>query len=205
MSAVCCSLVACPQSLVPTSVSSGQNCWRTVSRCGQVGRMCSGVCSSEPHSLWAKSARPNLFRCFLSRQWSVCRCKMMVWVLLSRVSIWSFSGPYSWFFSLQADFYFCYRRVLTSLYEVERWSWTSFAAAFASLSAVLFPAMPTCVGTHWSTTLLLFDRVHRLLCSCWVWRSVGPFETEEQTGSQRAVCVLAYVFVCLCGCVFVSA
>ena len=23
-------------SLVPTSVSSGQNCWRTVSRCGQV-------------------------------------------------------------------------------------------------------------------------------------------------------------------------
>ena len=31
-----CSSAACPQSLVPTSVSSGQNCWRTVSRCGQV-------------------------------------------------------------------------------------------------------------------------------------------------------------------------
>ena len=29
-------LAACPQSLVPTSVSSGQNCWHSVSRCGQV-------------------------------------------------------------------------------------------------------------------------------------------------------------------------
>ena len=31
-SAVHCSWAACPQSLVPTSVSSGQNCWRAVGR-----------------------------------------------------------------------------------------------------------------------------------------------------------------------------
>ena len=70
-STIRCSSAACPQSLVPTSVSSGQNCWRTVSRCGQVWIMCSGVCSSEPHSQWAESARPNLSRCFLSPQWPV--------------------------------------------------------------------------------------------------------------------------------------
>ena len=43
-SAAHCSSAACPQSLVSTSVSSGQNCWCTVSGCGQVWRMCSGVC-----------------------------------------------------------------------------------------------------------------------------------------------------------------
>ena len=91
-SAIRCSSAACPQSLVPTSVSSGQNCWRTVSRCGQVWRMCSGVCSSEPHSQWAESARPSLFRCFPSPQWPECRWKMVVWALLSRVLIWSFCG-----------------------------------------------------------------------------------------------------------------
>ena len=47
--------------------------------------MCSGVCSSEPHSQWAESARPSLCRCFLSPQWPVHRRKMVVWVLLSRV------------------------------------------------------------------------------------------------------------------------
>ena len=77
---------------MPTSVSSDQKCWHTVSRCGQVWRMCSGVCSSEPHSQWAESARPNLFRCCLSPHWPVCRRKMVVWVLLSRVLIWSFCG-----------------------------------------------------------------------------------------------------------------
>ena len=35
-SAIRCSLADCPQSLVPTSVSSGQSCCLTVSRCGQV-------------------------------------------------------------------------------------------------------------------------------------------------------------------------
>ena len=44
--------------------------------------MCSGVCSSEPHSHWAESARRFLFRCFLSPQWPVRRWKMVVWVLL---------------------------------------------------------------------------------------------------------------------------
>ena len=34
-SAVRCSSAACPQSLVPTSVSSGQNCWHTVSGVGR--------------------------------------------------------------------------------------------------------------------------------------------------------------------------
>ena len=140
-----------PQSLVPTSVSSGQNCWRIVSRCGQVWRMCSGVCSSEPHSQWAESARPSLFGCFRSPQWPVRRRKMVVWVLLSRVLIWSFCRSYPLCFSLQADFCFCFTKVLTSLYEVERCGWGSFAAAFASLFAVSFPAMPTCAGTHRST------------------------------------------------------
>ena len=103
---------------------------------------------------------------FLSPQWPVRRQKMVVWVILSRVLIWSFCGSYPLFFNLQADFCFCFRRVLTSLYVVEKWGWGSFAAAFASLSAVSSPAMPTCAGTHWSTTLLLSDRVRRLLCSC---------------------------------------
>ena len=193
-SAVCCSSAACPQSLVPTSVSSGQNCWRTVSRCGQVWRMCSGVCSSKPHSQWAESARPSLFRCFLSPQWPVRRRKMVVWVLLSRVLIWSFCGSYPLFLNLQADFCFCFRRVLTSLYVVDKWGWGSFAAAFASLSAVSFPAMPTCAGTHWSTTLLLSDRVRRLLCSCWVWKSVGPFvrdwRADRESDSKTIFCWL---------------
>ena len=92
---------------------------------------------------------------FLSPQWPVRRRKMVVWVLLSRVLIWSFCGSYPSFFSLQADFYFCFRRVLTSLYDVERWGWGRFAAIFASLSAVSFPAMPTCAGTYWSTWHLL--------------------------------------------------
>ena len=87
------------------------------------------------HSQWAESARPNFFRCFRSPNWLVRRRKMVIWVLLSRVLIWSFCGSYPLFFSLQADFYFCFRRVLTSLYEVERWGWESFVAAFASLSA----------------------------------------------------------------------
>ena len=189
-SAVCCSSAACPQSLVPTSVSSGQNCWRTVSRCGQVWRMSSGVCSSEPHSQWAESARPSFFRCFLSPQWPVRRRKMVVWVLLSRVLIWSFCGSYPLFFNLQADLCFCFRRVLTSLYVVEKWGWGSFAAAFASLSAVSFPAMPTCAGTHWSTTLLLSDRVRRLLCSCWVQKSVGPFVRDWESDSKTIFCWL---------------
>ena len=84
---------------------------KTVSRCGQVWRMCSGICSSKPHSQWAESARPNLFRCFLCPQWPVRRWKMVVWVLLSRVLIWSFCGSYPlvfclflFFFCLQADF-----------------------------------------------------------------------------------------------------
>ena len=66
--------------------------------------MCSGVCSSEPHSQWAESARPSLFRCFLSPQWPVRRRKMVVWVLLSRVLVWSFCGSYPLFLNLQADF-----------------------------------------------------------------------------------------------------
>ena len=74
-SVVCCSSAACSQSLVPTSVSSGQNCWLTVSKCGQVWRMCSGVCSSGPHPQWAESAGPYLtgeaylLPC-LSEQWT---------------------------------------------------------------------------------------------------------------------------------------
>ena len=56
--------------------------------------MCSGVCFSGPHSQWAESARPSLFRCFLNPQWPAHRRKMVVWVLLSRVLIWSFCGPY---------------------------------------------------------------------------------------------------------------
>ena len=43
--------------------------------------MCSGVCSSKPHSQSAESAKPNLSRCFLSPQWPVCRWKIVVWVL----------------------------------------------------------------------------------------------------------------------------
>ena len=39
----------------------------------------------------------------------------MVWVLPSRLLIWSFCGSYPLFFSLQANFCFCIRRVLTSL------------------------------------------------------------------------------------------
>ena len=70
-------------------------------------------------------------------QWPVCRWKMVVWVLLSRVLIWSFWGSYPLFFNLQADFCFCFRRVLTSLYEVERWGWGSFAAAFASVCSLV--------------------------------------------------------------------
>ena len=91
-----------------------------LSRCGQVWRMCSGVCSSEPHAQWAVSARPSLFRCFLSPQWPE-HIRKMVWVLLSRVLIWSVCSSYPLFFSLQADFCFCFRRVLTSLYKGERW------------------------------------------------------------------------------------
>ena len=109
---------------------------KTVGVLTQVWRMCSGVCLSEQHSQWAESARPNLFIWFLSLQWPVRRRKMVIWVLLSRVLIWSFCGSYPLFFSLRADFCFCFRKVLTSLYEVERWGWGSFAAAFASLSAV---------------------------------------------------------------------
>ena len=155
-SAVRCSLAACPRAWCPLQCLLAKT-WRTVSRCGLVWRMCSGVCSSKPYSQWAESARPNLLRCFLSPQWPVRRWKMVVWVLLSRVLIWSSCGSYPLFFSLQADFCFCFRRVLTSLYEVERWGCESFAAALASLPAVSFPAMPTCAGTHWSTTLLLLD------------------------------------------------
>ena len=43
-----------------------------------------------------------------------------VWVLLSRVLIWSFCGSYPLFLNLQADFCFCFRRVLISLYVVEK-------------------------------------------------------------------------------------
>ena len=70
-SAVRCSSAACPHSLVPTLVSSGQNCWRTVSRCGQVWRMCSGVCSSEPHSQWAESANYSAYAGFFLAAWEV--------------------------------------------------------------------------------------------------------------------------------------
>ena len=47
------------QSLVPAWVSSGQNCCRTVSRCGQVCGIRSGTCSSLEQSQRAESARPN--------------------------------------------------------------------------------------------------------------------------------------------------
>ena len=47
-------------------------------------------------------------------------------VLLSSVLIWSFCGSYPLFFSLQANFCFCVRRVLTSVYEVERCGWDHF-------------------------------------------------------------------------------
>ena len=119
---------------------------------------------------------------------------MVVWVLMSRALIWFICGSHQLFFSLQADFCSSLTRVLTSLYEVQRWGYESFAAAFASLSAVLFLAMPTCAATHWSTTLLLFDRVHRLLCSCWVLRSVGPFvrywRADRESESMTIFCWL---------------
>ena len=54
----------------------------------------------------------------------------------------------------------------------------------------LVSAMPTCVGTHWSTTLLLFDRVHKLLSSCWVRRPVGPFVRDWRAGQYSADCSL---------------
>ena len=60
---------------------------KTVSRCGQVWRICSGVYSSELHSQWAESAIPNLFRCFLNPQWPVRRWRIVVWVLLSKVLV----------------------------------------------------------------------------------------------------------------------
>ena len=116
-------------------------------------------------------------------QWPVRRLKMMVWVLLSRVLIWSFCGSYPSFFSHQANF--CFRRVLISLYEVERWGWGRLAAAFASLSA-----MPTCAGTHRSTTLLLVDRAHKLLCSCWMGRSVRDWRADTESESRTMFCWL---------------
>ena len=131
---------------------------------------------------------------FFAPQWPVRRRKMVVWVLVSRVLIWSFCGSYPLFFNLQADFCFCFRRLLTSLYVVEKWGWGSFAAAFASLSAVSFSAMPTCSGTHWSTTLLLSDRVRKLSCSCWVRKSVGPFvrdwRADRESDNKTIFCWL---------------
>ena len=186
LSAVHCSSAACSQSLMPTSVSSGQNCWRTVCRCGQVWRMCSGVCSSEPHSQWAESARPNLFRCFHSPQWPAHRRKKLVWVLLSRVFIWSFYWSYPLFFSLHVDLCFCIKRVLTSLYEVERWSWGSFAAAFASLSAVSFLAMPTSTFTHWILSCCLTEYTGCCVAAGCKDQCGHSRETEEHTRSQKA-------------------
>ena len=59
-----------------------------------------------------------------------------------------------------------------------------FAAAFAGLYTVSFPTMPTCADTFLSTTLLLLDRAHRLLCS-WVGRSVGAI--HERLKSRHGV------------------
>ena len=50
---------------VPRAWWRGQ--WRGLSPC-VVWRMCSGVCSSEPHWQWADSVRPSLFMCLLSPQ-----------------------------------------------------------------------------------------------------------------------------------------
>ena len=62
-SAVHCSSAACPQSLVPTSVNQCFLAETVGALSPGVGRSeecaCSGVCSSEPHSQWAESAKPN--------------------------------------------------------------------------------------------------------------------------------------------------
>ena len=57
--------------------------------------------------------------------------------------------------------------------------------------------MPTCAGTHWNTTLLL-DRIHRLLCSCWVGRSMEPFVRDQRADREsesRKYILLVAVFL----------
>ena len=75
--------------------------------------MCPAVCSSQPHTQWAESVWPTLLS-FLGPQWPVRRRKMVVWVLLSRILMWSFCGSYPLLFSLRFDFCFCFRRLLNS-------------------------------------------------------------------------------------------
>ena len=50
---------------------------------------------------------------------------------------------------------------------------------FASLSAVSFPAMPTCAGTHWSTTLLLSDRKQGVEIES-IAHAIGPLHQIEE-------------------------
>ena len=76
---VCCSSAACPENLICTRVSSGQNCRHMVSRWGNVLR--SFLFKATLTVGWI--SRIDLFRCILGPQWPVCRRKMDIWVLLT--------------------------------------------------------------------------------------------------------------------------
>ena len=198
-SSVCCSLAACPQSLVPTSVSSDQNCWRTVSRCGQVWRMCSGVCSSEPHSQWAESARPSLFRCFLSPQWPVRRRKMVVWVLLSRALIWSFCGSYLLFLVKipQWQIGVISRNFILWLLWWQAWLWGLHGEFCCSLTEILEVSLSFFI--HLCTHVCLYLLIHLLIHMCmyvcvYVCMYVFMYVCMY-------VCVYVCMYVCMCVCV----
>ena len=50
------------------------------------------------------------------------------------------------------------------------------------VEGVLLLPLPVCLQSrfqHWNTTLLLFDRIHRLLCSCWVQKSEGVRQQDN--------------------------
>ena len=126
---------------------------------------------------------------------------MVVWVLLSRVLIWSFCGSCPLFFSLQADFCL-FQKGLDFFVWGGEVGLREFCCCLYQSVCSLFPAMPTCAGTHRSTTLLLFDRVHRLLCSCCVRKSVGLFMRDwrsrqgvrEQNNTLLVAVFLSQVF-----------
>ena len=122
-------------SLVPTWVSAGQNRWCTAPGVGR-----SEECAQEfaprshIHSRLNQQDLTSSDIFFTHSDQYVDPVKGVNLVFLWVISI---------VFQSLGFFCFCFRRVLTSLYEVERWGLGNFAAAFASLSAVSFSAMPT--------------------------------------------------------------